>query len=862
MVDGSRTAKEPQLTTGSSPVMPQLVAHQGVGMQDATAWPEIPLHKLRWQCDPESWGFQTTDELAPLDGIIGQERAQKALTLGVEIARAGYNIYVCGMTGTGKLTAVQRLLASRQGNGTAPPDLCYVFQFKNPERPRLLSLPAGQGKVLKKALEELLAALKREIPQGYASESFQQRKKAHLQQAQRREQRLLKRFEARLAPHFGFLWRDADLSLAPELAPVIDGKLTPLTELEERLEAGRFSVEQYKHIRAQHAVLSTDFASEFAEVRRLRHEAQEAVRTLEHSLVRPIIQQAVAEAAAAFPDPAVQQYFQEVEEALNEDIERFHEPLPLAGKESSASGTGPLSGYEDDLFQEYQVNIIVDNTDTAGAPVIFETSPTYKNLFGAIEPALEYGGIWRSDFTGIRAGAIHRANGGYLIFNALDALSEPVVWPMLKRILRYGQAEIQSYDQLTLMPSTTLKPEPIPCDVKVIMIGDAELYEELASEDESFKRLFKVKADFDTIIPRQQHTMAQYASFVRRICQAERLRPFDRYAMAAVVEFGVRLAGRQNKLSARLDVIADVLREADYWAGKTQEATVTRAAVEQALRERVRRVNMVEEKLQELIVEGLLLIATRGAVVGQVNGLSVYQLEEDYIFGCPMRITAETSMGDAGVVNIEREVDLSDATHNKGVLILSGYLRHVYAQDKPLVLSASLCIEQSYEGIVGDSASAAEVYALLSSLAELPVDQGIAVTGSVNQKGELQPISAINEKIEGFFDVCRLQGLTGKQGVMLPPQNIDDLMLRQDVIDAVATGQFHLYAVAHINDGLPILSGIPAGCRQPGQPYPPDSVNGRVDAQLRRFAEQWYALQHGALAGDKTAVRTHTVPKP
>ena len=502
--------------------------------------------------------------------------------------------------------------------------------------------------------------------------------------------------------------------------------------------------------------------------------------------------------------------------------------------------------YDEEPFREYQVNIIVDNTDTRGAPVIFETSPTHKNLFGTIEPTLEYGGMWRSDFMGIRAGAFHRAQGGYLVFDALDALAEPLVWSTLKRTLRYGRLEIQTFDHLSLVPSTTLKPEPIPCDVKVIMLGDEDVYDALAHEDEAFKRLFKVKADFDLTIPRQPQTVMQYAGFLSRICHTEHLRPCDRYAVATLVEWGVRLAGRQNKLSARLETIADILREADYWAGKAGASVVTRAAVERALYERFERVNLVDEKLRELIAEGILLMTTRDAIVGQVNGLSVYELDADYAFGCPIRITAETSMGDTGVVNIEREVDLGDATYNKGVLILSGYLRHAYAQDKPLVLSASLCIEQSYDGIAGDSASAAEVYALLSSLAHLPVDQGIAVTGSVNQKGQFQPISGINEKIEGFFDVCRLQGLTGTQGVILPPQNVDDLMLREDVVEAIAAGQFHLYPVATIDDGLPILTGVAAGQRCADVWYPPDSVNGRVDAQLRRFAEQWYALQHSS----------------
>lgn len=823
-------------------------------MQDKPSSPEVPLEKLRWRCDPESFPFDTTADFAPLEGIIGQERAQKALALGVEIARAGYNIYVCGVPGTGRLTAVQQLLATCQERATPPPDLCYVFAFKHPEHPRLLALQAGQGKALKKAMEGLLSTLKQDIPALYASETFQQRKAQVLQQARRREQRLLEQFDKSLAPHFGLLWHDADPALVPELAPVLAGRLTPLAELERQLEAGHFPLAQYRQLRSQHTTLSESLRHVLTTAQRLRHEAEEAVRTLERALVRPLIQQAVTQAAAPFSDPAVQQYFQEIEEALNEDVERFLTHAPASDRETSPSAPPMMD--DEEPFREYQVNIIVDNTDTRGAPVIFEMSPTHKNLFGAIEPMLEYGGMWRSDFMGIRAGAFHRAQGGYLVFDALDALAEPLVWSTLKRTLRYGRLEIQTFDHLSLVPSTTLKPEPIPCDVKVIMLGDEDVYDALVHEDEAFQRLFKVKADFDVTIPRQPQTVMQYAGFLSRICHTEHLRPCNRYAVAALVEWGVRLAGRQNKLSARLETIADIVREADYWAGKVGASVVTRAAVERALHERFERVNLVEEKLRELIAEGILLMTTHGAIVGQVNGLSVYELEADYAFGCPIRITAETSMGDTGVVNIEREVDLGDATYNKGVLILSGYLRHAYAQDKPLVLSASLCIEQSYEGIAGDSASAAEVYALLSSLAHLPVEQGIAVTGSVNQKGQFQPISGINEKIEGFFDVCRLQGLTGTQGVILPPQNVDDLMLREDVIEAIAAGQFHLYPVSTIGDGLPILTGIAAGQRCPDVWYPPDSVNGRVDAQLRRFAEQWYALQHGSIYDNAPSVST------
>jgi lon-related putative ATP-dependent protease len=813
-------------------------------MSDAFTALEVPIEKLRWRCDPSSLPFETTDDLTPLEGMLGQERAQKALTLGVEIAKSGYNIYVCGMAGTGRMTAVQQILEARRKEGTPAPDLCYVSRFQQPERPRLLILPTGQGRALKQAMEEVLKDLKREVPRVLTSQDLRQRTKARMQEAQRREARLCEQLEMQLMPDFGLFWHQADVGPEPELAPLLDGQLVPLAELDQRLEAGTLTVERYRYLHARHRTLMVACRHGFEDMRRLRQEAEEEIDKLERAHVRPLIEKRVLEAAAAFgSDTDIQDYFRDVVEALIENSGRFiATPPPVEGQTGAPM---PHAGDEEETFREYQVNVLIDNADADGPPVIFETAPTYRNLFGSIEPVPEYGGIWRVDFSCIRPGSLHRAHGGYLVFNAFDALSDPMVWPVLKRVLRYGQADIQAHDHSAVMPGGGLKPDPVPCHIKVIMLGDEELYETLAFDDESFTRLFKVKADFDTVLPRHAGTMAQYADFLRRVCDEEQLRPCERSAVAALLEYGVRLAGRQNKLSARLEHIADVVREADYWAGKTGAAIVTREQVEYALREREARVNMAQEQIRELIDEELLLVSLHGTAIGQVNGLVIYETSADYGFGCPVRITASTAMGDAGVVNIEREVELSDATHHKGVLILSGYLRNTYAYDKPIAVSASLCVEQSYEGISGDSATAAECYALLSSLAGLPVEQGIAVTGSVNQKGALQAVSGINEKIEGFFDVCRRQRLTGRQGVVIPISNVADLMLREDLIEAIAAGHFHVYAIRTLDEGWPILTGLSAGVWQPEIGYPADSVNGRVEAQLRRFAEQWYALQNG-----------------
>jgi ATP-dependent Lon protease len=487
-----------------------------------------------------------------------------------------------------------------------------------------------------------------------------------------------------------------------------------------------------------------------------------------------------------------------------------------------------------DTFTEYQVNVLVDNSETKGAPIIVETTPNYRNLFGTIERVVERSGIWKTDFFHIKAGSFLRANGGYLIFNALDALMEPGVWPALKRTLKNQIIEMQTYDPFYFFSTSALKPEPIECNTKVIMIGETQIYYLLYSLDDDFKKIFKIKADFDSVTNKDTEKIRQYASLIRKICDEEKLKPLDRTGIAAVVEYGVRMAGRQKKLSTRFDLIADLLREANYWAMKDGSDIVTEKHVDKTIEKKVYRVNLIEEKIQEMIDDGTIMIDSDGTVVGQVNGLSVYSFG-DHAFGKPSRITAKTSMGKAGIINIEREVEMSGPIHSKGVYILAGYLRDRYAQDKPITMSASICFEQSYGGVEGDSASSTELYALLSSLSGLPLRQDLAVTGSVNQKGEVQPIGGVNEKIEGFFEVCRAKGLTGKQGVMIPHLNIGDLMLRKDVVEAVKEGKFHIYPVKSINQGIEILTGVEGGESLDGGKFKEGTVNDRVDKKLREL---------------------------
>ena len=797
-------------------------------------YPEVPVEKLRWRCPPESLPFETTKEVPLCMEIIGQERALKAIRLGLEMESLGYNIFVVGLVGTGRNTTIKCLLEEIDKAGKIPDDICYVNNFKDPDQARCICLPPGQGKAFKKDMDDLIESLKKNIALIFESEEYQKQRRDLVEKHREREKGMVKEFETR-AKKEGFAVVQVQVGpfTRPDVVPLVAGNPLPLEQLENVVDQGQFPKDSFEKLKAKYSELSVEMEQVLKETRKLEKTIQEELGALDKAAISHRVEGAIGDIREKYKQPKINTYLNEVRDSILENPSRFQPKTETP----QLSIPGLVLPTPVDTFTEYQVNVLVDNSEAKGAPVIIETSPTYRNLFGTIERSWGMGGIGKTDFTKIKSGSFLRANGGYLVLNALDVLIEPGVWLALKRTLRNRSMEMQSFDPFYLFASSALKPEPIGAKVKVVMIGDAYLYETLYAVDEDFKKVFKIKADFDTVMERKDETQLQYASFIHKICHDENLLPFDRSGVAAVIEYGVRLAGRQKKLSTEFHRITDILREASYWAKRDKSDRVTEKHVDQAITEKIYRKKMIEEKIQEMIDDGIILIDSAGAAVGQVNGLSVYDLGE-YAFGKPSRITAKTSMGKSGIINIEREADLSGRTHNKGVLILAGYLRGKYAQDKPLTLTASLAFEQSYAGVDGDSASSTEVYAILSSLSGFPLRQDIAVTGSVNQNGEIQPIGGVNQKIEGFFDVCRNRELTGKQGVMIPHQNVGDLMLRKEVVEAVAAGKFHIYPVHSIDQGIEILTGVPAGEKSQDGAYPAGTVNHRVDQKLRELAKR------------------------
>ena len=797
-------------------------------MKTASHFKELPVDLLRWTCDPEKIPVSSSDECKPCEETIGQERALKAIPTGLDIKSLGYNIFITGMVGTGRTTTIKQLLEKMDKGNKIPNDILYVNNFKNPDEPMLVTLPAGKGRLFKDAMEKLIAMLKTNIPEMIKSKYYAEKKDEIVESQQRKQKEILKKFEEEVAKEgFSVIQVQMGLFVKPDLVPLIDGKPTPFNQLEALTREGKFKKEALDTLKNKYEELTVKLEEIFEQMKEIEERIRKSLKEWDAQSITPIILGAIKEIKTKFSFPKIENYLDNVEQNLIKNIDLFK------GQKKEPDEKERLNP-----FFIYRANLLIDNSEQKGAPVIMETNPNYVNLFGSIELAASRFGVVQTDFTKIKAGSFLKANGGHLVINALDALVEPGVWQMLKRTMRNQKLEIQNFASLFMISTTRLKPEPIECDVKVVLIGDAYIYYLLYRVDEDFKKIFKVKAEFDSEMKKSSQTIREFIGFIKKISQEDNLTPFDKSGIAAVIEYGTRLSGRQKKISTRFHIIADVLREASYWANKANKKTVSREHVEQAIQERFERVSLIEDKIQELIEDGTIMIDAKGKVEGQVNGLSVYDMGE-FAFGKPTRITARTSVGRAGVINIEREADMSGRTHNKGVLILGGYLRGKYAQKKPFSLSASIAFEQSYSGVEGDSASSTEVYAILSSLSKLPLRQDIAVTGSLNQKGEIQPIGGVNEKIEGFFDVCKAKTLTGAQGVIIPHQNIQNLMLRNEVVEAVKQGKFHIYPVKTIDEGIEILTGIKAGKRKADGTFEEDTLNHSVDEELKRLARSW-----------------------
>ncbi len=794
-------------------------------------YPEVPVNQLRWHCDLGKADFTTTDDLDPCNRILGQERALKALELGLEMEYLGYNLFITGKSGTGRNTTIKKLLKDRKREDVIFDDKCYVHNFKDPDMPRAISLSAGNGNQFKKDMANLVDTLKKHIPSLLESDKYQKSKDAITESFKKKQHELVKEFEDKVkSENFTVVQVQIGPYTKPDILPIIDKNPVNLDKLESMVEEGKFSKEELEKIKQKHQEFTREINQISKKINNLQKDLSKKLSELENKIIIPLVEEETEEIQKKYNNQAINSYLKEVKNNVLENISRFQEK-----EEQSPAIPGLKFPQAKDTFTEFSVNVLVDNSDTQNSPVIIETHPSYKNLFGIIERRIDRTGHWVTDFTKIKAGSLLKANGGFLVVNALDLLLEPGVWPSLKRTLLNQKIEPETYDPFPMFSTSALKPEPIECNVKVIMIGDPFIYQLLYFRDQDFEKIFKVKADFDTVTENNSQNIYQYACFIKQLCEREKLQPFDSSGIAGVIEYAVRLANRKNKISTHFNSLVDLLREANYWAKKEKQNTIQKKHVNQAIQEKIERLNLIEKKIQEMIEQGTLMIDTEGSVVGQVNGLSVYDLGE-YSFGRPTRITARTSMGRAGIINIEREADLSGKTHNKGMLILSGYLRSKYAQDKPLTISASICFEQSYSGIDGDSASSTEAYALLSSIANLPLRQDIAVTGSINQKGEVQAIGGVNQKIEGFYEVCKAKGFNGTEGVIIPEANIPNLMLREDVVKAIEEKKFHLYSVRTIDQGIEILTKTKSGEKLKNGEFEKDSVNDLVNRKLLEFA--------------------------
>lgn len=785
----------------------------------------LPVSMLRKECDPNSFEFNDTSELESLEGIIGQERAVRAMTFGLKINTRGYNIFMSGMTGTGKTSYALNYIKKIAKNCKTPDDWCYVHNFENPNQPKAINLPAGLGRVFKKDMEDFIKVLQLEISRAFDSEDYEREKASIANEYQEKKSALLDELNQD-AEKQGFKVKTTNAGIY--FLPVIEGR----TITEE--EYGELD-EKIKHeITERSNIVQLETLEIIRKIKNVEKEAEERVAEWENKIALFAVGMQINDMKEKYKDyKEVVKYLEQLQEDILKNLDDFREEEYSEEQQLILPWIKSNEGVPTD---KYKVNLLVDNSGLEGAPVIVDFNPTYYNLLGKLEYENEFGTM-TTDFTMIKGGLFHQANGGYLILQAKDVLSNVQSWEALKRALKTRQIAIENMkEQMGLVSVSALKPEPIPLQIKVILVGSEYLHQALYEYDEDFKKLFKIKVDFDEEMDRSQDNTLKLAQFISSFCRRENAPHFDRTGVAKVVEYSSRLVDDQNKLSTRFNDIVEILCESAAWAEIEGSSLVKAEHVKKAVQEKIYRSNKYDNKLLELLKDGTIILDTEGEVIGQINGLTVLDMG-DYCFGKPTRITANTFMGEKGIVNIEREIEMSGTSHTKGVLILSGYIGQKYAQDIPLSLTASLCFEQLYNGVDGDSASSAELYAVLSSLAEVPIKQSIAVTGSVNQKGEIQPIGGVNEKIEGFFGLCKERGLTGKHGVIIPCQNVRNLALNDEVIEAVKEGKFNIYAVKTIDEGIEILTGKSAGEKKEDGTYPEGTINYFVYEKLKKYAK-------------------------
>ena len=788
------------------------------------------------RCDPEQFDFSTTDDLEDLTEVIDQARAEEALQFGIATDREGFNIYALGPEETDKENLVRHYLEERAAEEGPPEDLCYVNNFQAPDEPRLLRVPAGVGKSLADDVDDFLRELRPALTSAFESEEYQTRRAAVQEEAgaeqqekfQELQERANERGLALLRTPAGFVF-----------APIRDDEIIPPDEIQE------LSEEEQERLEEAMEELQEELKGILRSLPREQRRTRDRVQELNEEIARYTVRELLKDLRDEYGDyDAILEHLSAVEDDVVENVESVigqGEGGNQAGGGGAGGGRsmqGPVRRVvEHPALRRYRINVIVDHGDTDHAPVVYEDNPTYQNLVGRIEYLAQMGALI-TDFNMIKSGALHEANGGYLMLDARQVLLQPYAWEALKRAVKSGEVHIDSLQEMLGMVSTvSLEPEPVEHDTRIVLLGDRLLYYLLSEFDPEFGDLFKVSADFDDQVDRTEENEQLYAGLIGSLIQKEELRPFDPSGVARVVERSARMVGDAEKLSVRSRGVLDLIREADHWAGEGGAEVVTAEHVQTAIDKRVYRSDRLRERTQEEILRDTIYIDTEGEQVGQVNGLSVLQLG-DFAFGRPNRITARTRLGKGEVVDIEREAELGGPIHSKGVMILSGFLGGRYATERPLSLEASLVFEQSYGGIEGDSASSTELYALLSSIADVPVRQSVAVTGSVNQHGRIQPIGGVNEKIEGFFDVCEKRGLTGEQGVLIPASNTKHLMLRRDVVEAIDRGEFHVWPVETVDQGMELLTGEPMGERDEEGRYPEGTINYLVEERLAELADR------------------------